>query len=177
MLAIPASAADPAAPLVQKILLPQRLHLGNTGINPVQPINEAAWIWHPAFAHPSSFAHAKAFASGWREPVLLRFHKDFEAGSAPLRIHVSADERFELFLDGQRIARGPDRSDVEHWSYATYEIKLPPGPHRLAALGSGDHGKDALITAEQAHDPGLAEWQALVAGKGRGAHAPLRAIS
>ncbi len=284
LLAIPASAADPAAPLVQKILLPQRLHLGNTGINPVQPIDEAAWIWHPAFAHPSSFAHAEAFASGWREPVLLRFHKDFEAGSAPLRIHVSADERFELFLDGQRIARGPDRSDVEHWSYATYEIKLPPGPHRLAALawsigplapvaqlswrggfvlkaedsydqalttgkaawqvakldgfefttgiihvgaqltahgsgpqwkegdyvpaqvirpplgkansgesapgwklfpsrlpaqidreinagravalGSGDHGKDALITAEQAHDPGLAEWQALVAGKG-----------
>jgi len=51
-----------------------------------------------------------------------------------LRLHVSADERFELFLDGQRIARGPDRSDVEHWSYSTYVIQLAPGAHRLEAL-------------------------------------------
>jgi hypothetical protein len=64
----------------------------------------------------------------------LRFRRQFEAAAAPLRIHVSADERFELFLDGQRIARGPDRSDVEHWSYSTYEIQLAPGSHRLEAL-------------------------------------------
>jgi hypothetical protein len=64
----------------------------------------------------------------------LRFQKQFEATSSPVRIHVSADERFELFFDGQRIARGPDRSDVEHWSYATYELRLTPGSHRLEAL-------------------------------------------
>ena len=39
-----------------------------------------------------------------------------------LRIHVSADEPFELFVDGHRIARGPDRSDVQHWCYATHAL-------------------------------------------------------
>ena len=57
--------------------------------------------------------------------MLLRFRKQFETAASPVRIHVSADERFELFLDGNRIARGPDRSDVEHWAYATYDLRLP----------------------------------------------------
>ncbi len=108
--------------------------MGNTGISAVQPIDEAAWIWHPQFGVASAAAHADIFSGGWREPVLLRFRKPFEAAASPLRLHVSADERFELFLDGHRIARGPDRSDVEHWSYATYDVTLAPGPHRLEAL-------------------------------------------
>ena len=60
--------------------------------------------------------------------------QEFHGDRRSLRLHVSADERFELFLDGQRIARGPDRSDVEHWSYATYDIRLAPGKHKLEAL-------------------------------------------
>ena len=46
-LALPAFAADSAAPLVTKVFLPPRLHMGDTGINPAQPIDDAAWIWHP----------------------------------------------------------------------------------------------------------------------------------
>ena len=134
VLTIPAFAADAAAPVVKKVLLPPRLHIGDTGINPLQPIDEAAWIWHPAFANLAKVAHAEIFSASWSEPVLLRFRKTFAATAAPLRIHVSGDERFELFLDGRRIARGPDRSDVEHWSYATYDIQLAPGRHRLEAL-------------------------------------------
>ena len=79
-------------------------------------------------------ARAEVFSSGWREPVLLRFRQGFTAASASCRIHVSADERFELFVDGHRIARGPDRSDVQHWCYATYDLKLAPGNHRMEAL-------------------------------------------
>jgi hypothetical protein len=123
-----------AQPVAKKVLLTPRLHLGNTGISPVQPIDEAAWIWHPDFGNPAASSHAEYFASGWREPVLLRFRKVFEATSAPLRLHVSADERFELFVDGYRIARGPDRSDVEHWCYSTYDVTLTPGRHRVDAL-------------------------------------------
>jgi hypothetical protein len=126
--------AETATPAVQKIFLPQRLHLGNTGIYPLQPIDQAAWIWHPEFETRSEQAHAEFFAGGWRQTALLRFRQQFQATAAPVRIHVTADERFELFLDGQRIARGPDRSDVEHWSYATYELKPAPGAHRLEAL-------------------------------------------
>lgn len=133
VLALSAGAADNVAPTVKKVYLPPRLHMGNTGISPVQPIDEAAWIWHPGFGNVA-VSHADVFAGGWREPVLLRFRKQFEATATPVRIHVTADERFELFADGHRIARGPDRSDVEHWSYATYELTLAPGSHRLEAL-------------------------------------------
>ncbi len=132
-LALSAGAAE-ELPIAQKVFLTPRLQLGNTGILPVQPIDSAAWIWHPAFADVSPVARAEVFSGGWREPVLLRFRRQFEVTDAPLRIHVSADERFELFVDGQRIARGPDRSDVEHWSYATYDLHLKPGSHRLEAL-------------------------------------------
>jgi len=128
------SAGATELPVVQKIFLPQRLQLGNTGILPVQPIDSAAWIWHPDFAGLPSVPHADIFSGGWRQPVLLRFRRQFEAAAPPVRIHVSADERFELFLDGERIARGPERSDVEHWSYATYDLRLTPGSHRLEAL-------------------------------------------
>lgn len=133
-LALSAAAAENKPPVVHKIFLPPRLHLGNTGISQLQPIDEAAWIWHPDFGNPAAPAHGDFFSGGWREPVLVRFRREFEGGAAPARIHVSADERFELFLDGDRIARGPDRSDVEHWSYATYEIELAPGQHKLEAL-------------------------------------------
>ncbi|MGD0897179.1 MAG: hypothetical protein ABR915_05040 [Thermoguttaceae bacterium] len=143
-----AFAADTAVPAVKKVFLPPRLHMGNTGITPVQPIDEAAWIWHPEFANLPKAARGDFFSTGWREPVLLRFRKDFEAAAAPLRMHVSADERFELFLDGRRIARGPDRSDVEHWSYATYEIRLPPGRRRVEALAwsVGPHAPIAQLS-------------------------------
>ena len=127
-------AAEPEVPAVRKIFLPPRLHLDNTGIMPLQPIDQAAWIWHPEVAKMPARFRGEFFSAGWPGPVVLRFRKEFEATLAPLRIHVSADERFVLLLDGQRIARGPDRSDVEHWSYATYDVRVAPGPHCLEAL-------------------------------------------
>ena len=134
LIALGAAAADGTHPSVTKVFLPQRLYLGNTGIDPVQPIDQAAWIWYPEHPGRHEPAHAEFFSSGWREPVLLRFRKGFDVTNSTVRIHVSADERFELFLDGQCIARGPDRGDVEHWSYATYDLDLSPGRHRLEAL-------------------------------------------
>jgi hypothetical protein len=169
-----APAANTNAPVaVQKVFLPQRLQIGNTGISPVQPIDDAAWIWHPDYANPPGPSHVEYFSSGWREPVLLRFRKAFTATDQPLRIHVSADERFELFCDGQRIARGPDRSDVEHWSYATYDLQLAPGPHQLEAVAwsIGPYAPVAQLTwrggfifkAEGSYDDALttgkAAWQ------------------
>lgn len=133
-LALSVAAAGNPQPSVTKIFLPQRLHLGNTGLNVLQPIDTAAWIWGPGDATIIDMFHGDDFAGGWREPVLLRFRAEFEGASSPLRIHVSADERFELYLDGHRIARGPDRSDVEHWCYATYDLGLTPGKHRMGAL-------------------------------------------
>lgn len=50
-----------------------------------------------------------------------------------VRIHVSADERYELFLDGARIGRGPERGDPGNWNYESYRLDLSKGTHHLAA--------------------------------------------
>ncbi len=84
-----------------------------------EPIDRAAWLWHPSVAVD--------------EPAFLRFRCPFESDGTPLRFHVTADQHFVLFLDGRRIARGPARSDVPHWFYASVECALSAGPHVLEA--------------------------------------------
>lgn len=49
------------------------------------------------------------------------------------RIHVCADERFELFLDGLRVGRGPDHGDANNTFFISYEIDLAAGKHELLA--------------------------------------------
>lgn len=96
-----------------------------------------------------------------------------------VRLHVSADERYELLLDGQRIGRGPDRCDPDHWTFVSYDCELAAGEHRLAArvwsLGAGApfaqlsvaHG---FLLAAQDHpelDTGTGDWEAaLLPGHG-----------
>ena len=50
-----------------------------------------------------------------------------------VRVHVSADERYELFLDGQRVGRGSERGSPQHWHFETYDLDLTAGEHSLAA--------------------------------------------
>ena len=97
---------------------------GNTGITIQQPIDEAAWIWHPALV-----AEIPGLA-----PRIVRFRADFEATDEPLVFDLSADERFVLILDGEIVARGPNRGLVENWQYQSYEARLPAGPHRIEAV-------------------------------------------
>ncbi len=55
------------------------------------------------------------------------------AQSVAARIHVSADERYDLWLDGRRVGRGPERGDKWHWFFETYELDLSQGDHVLVA--------------------------------------------
>jgi len=50
-----------------------------------------------------------------------------------VRVHVSADERYVLFLDGQSIGRGPERGAPHHWFFETHDLILTPGDHVLVA--------------------------------------------
>lgn len=71
-------------------------------------------------------AHQPPFVTAYRR----RFTMDKDA---TVRAHVSADERYELFLDGRRIGRGPERSDPANWRYETYDIPISRGDHVLVA--------------------------------------------
>ena len=87
----------------------------------------------------------------WRERGLwpARWIACAEAGEAPfvtayrlhftltdattIRIHVTADERYVLYLDGQRQGRGPERGDPYNWYYESYDLELAAGEHTLVA--------------------------------------------
>jgi len=125
----------------EKVFLPPRVLPGNTNMRVLDPIDEAAWIWHPdsngdALRSGQPGTNVQPFPVSWSGPVFLRFRRTFEVKEAApvVRLHVSADERFELQCDGVRVARGPDRGDPKHWSYATYDLTLQPGSHTLEAV-------------------------------------------
>lgn len=90
-----------------------------------------------------------------------------------LRFHVSADERYILYLDDTRLGRGSERGDPMHWFYESFELKLDPGEHAFWALvwSAGSFAAPAqmsvqpgfLFAIEGAHLPlstGLGDWQA-----------------
>ena len=67
-------------------------------------------------------------------PVVTAYRLRFDWPVArDVRLRVSADERYELFLDGRRIGRGPERGTTEHWFYDTVDVALAAGEHVLAA--------------------------------------------
>lgn len=67
-------------------------------------------------------------------PFLAAYRLNFSLGrAARVRLHVSADERYELFCDGVRLGRGPERGDAAHWYYETYAVALGAGKHCLVA--------------------------------------------
>jgi hypothetical protein len=69
-----------------------------------------------------------------KTPFAMAVRKKFTMTSTrTLRIHVTADERYELFLDGQFIGRGSERGDQENWFFETYDLDLKAGDHVLVA--------------------------------------------
>lgn len=51
-------------------------------------------------------------------------------------VHVSADNRYRLYVNGASVSSGPQRSDVMHWRYETVDLApfLRRGDNVLAAL-------------------------------------------
>lgn len=50
-----------------------------------------------------------------------------------VRIHVTGDERYDLFLNGEHIALGSERGDLDHWFFESYDIQFPAGHHQIVA--------------------------------------------
>ncbi len=51
-------------------------------------------------------------------------------------VHVSADNRYRLYVNGLQVSSGPQRSDVTHWRYETLDLAphLRVGRNVIAAL-------------------------------------------
>jgi hypothetical protein len=66
------------------------------------------------------------------------------------RLHVTADERYILYLDGMRAGCGPERGDVDHWYFETYDVSLEAGVHMLVAQvwSLGEKAPFAQVSAQ-----------------------------
>ncbi|RPI22864.1 MAG: hypothetical protein EHM61_21185 [Acidobacteria bacterium] len=69
---------------------------------------------------------------------VYHFRRTFNLDSAPSSfiVHVTADNRYELFVNGRRAGWGPARGDLNHWRYESFQIAplLRPGKNVLAAV-------------------------------------------
>jgi alpha-L-rhamnosidase len=71
---------------------------------------QASWVTHPT--------------APLREPVVLHFRRALALGPVPASypVRVSADNRFVLYVNGQRVGDGPARGDLSHWRYERFEL-------------------------------------------------------
>ena len=84
----------------------------------------AAWIAPPGLAGDSA--------------AVFHARRAFELDAAPQRfvVHVSADNRYRLFVNGEPVSSGPQRADLLHWRYETVDIaaRLRAGRNVIAAV-------------------------------------------
>ena len=83
----------------------------------------AQWIMHPTVQPQSS--------------AMILFRKSFDLPSKPsgFVVHVSADNHYRLFVNGQYVTRGPARGDLSHWFFETLDLSpyLQAGKNTIAA--------------------------------------------
>lgn len=84
----------------------------------------SAWITYPNAAQ--------------RDYGVYHFRKTFNLSTKPDKfvIHVSADNRYRLFVNGKAVCSGPARGDLYNWYYETIDISsyLKSGDNVIAAL-------------------------------------------
>lgn len=103
------------------------------------PFTKARWIWSADDAVP--------------RVSIRRFRSGFSTSTPRVvTINVSADCRYELYLDGNPIGRGPAKSDLRNYIFDTYEVSLAAGRHTIAALVIA-YDKDTGPVSEM-HDRG-----------------------
>jgi hypothetical protein len=96
------------------------VHSAAFGQTPNSPLPRnkwtAQWISHPT--------------ASLREPGVFHFRKAIRLSKQPARfvVHVSADNRFQLFANGKRVGEGPARGDLSHWRYETWRTLQPKTP-------------------------------------------------
>ncbi len=72
------------------------------------------------------------------EYSVVHFRRTFELSekSEKFIVHVSADNRYELYVNGQFVCTGPMRADLQHWRYETVDLApfLREGRNAIAAM-------------------------------------------
>lgn len=116
-----------------------------SGPSASQPATDAP---PPIAARPdaATVAAPTAWTARWIAPTgaspfdfgVHHFRRSFELATAPERfvVHVSADNRYQLFVNGTRVVWGPARGHLSAWPYETVDLAphLRPGRNVLAVV-------------------------------------------
>ncbi len=96
--------------------------------------SKAWWIWPE---HPERLLNRYA-----------QYRREFQVEKIPERlvIHITADQQYQLWVNGRYVARGPARGYASHWPYDTIDLApfLVVGANALSVL---------------AHNPGVGTFQ------------------
>ena len=69
---------------------------------------------------------------------VYHFRKSFDLEVVPSRfiVHVSADNRYKLYVNGKLVSLGPARGDIYNWSFETVDLApyLRKGKNTLASV-------------------------------------------
>jgi hypothetical protein len=80
----------------------------------------------------------------------FRLALDLSEKPVSFPVHVSADNRYQLFVNGTRTCWGPARGDLSHWRYETVDLApfLHAGRNVLAAVvwNFGEYAPEAQVT-------------------------------
>lgn len=113
-------------------------------------VNAAMIQTNPAFAQNQLLSWSPRLMGGYwsahwiacpgvpaRVYGVFHFRKTFDLTKVPdhLIIHVTADNRYHLFVNGESVGRGPARGDLYNWNVETYDIApyLREGVNVIAA--------------------------------------------
>ncbi|NGM60923.1 family 78 glycoside hydrolase catalytic domain [Sphingobacterium sp. SGG-5] len=132
-----------AAILLSAMSIPV-LHGQDVNINPalLQGRWDAQWITCPNVPQ--------------KEYGVYHFRKTFTLSKVKDRfiVHVTADNRYRLFVNGHPVTSGPARGDLYHWYFESVDIApyLHPGENVIAALvwNMGEHMPVAQISNQTA---------------------------
>src|SRR4249919_1607007 len=105
------------------LLLSPFVHAQNSGLSVLQNEWKAYWIDVPDES-----------ITGYG---VYLFRKTISLPAKPdsFLIHVSADNRYKLFINGNQVSQGPARGDLNHWNFETLDIApfLQAGKNIIAA--------------------------------------------
>jgi len=83
---------------------------------------------------------------------VYHFRKTFQLSKKPghFIVHVSADNRYKLYVNGTQVSFGPARADVYNWNFETVDIaaQLQQGNNTIAAIvwNFGEERQEAQIS-------------------------------
>ena len=135
--ATPKQAPKPAAAAAKGKPGPAKAATGAAATAPAAPV---------PVLQPSPELLSRRWTAHWIRPDdappkafgVYHLRKAFDLAAVPPRfvVNVTADNRYELFVNGTRVATGPARGDLDHWRFETVDLapQLKAGDNVLAAV-------------------------------------------